>query len=253
MQNKTNLEIKYKEFINNNNSETIVILHGWGWSSNSWITIWELLSQNGFDVIIPDLPWFWETKLNYVFTIDEYAKVISEFLKEKKIDNFILWWHSNWWTIAIKIANSWNFKIKTLVLNNSAGIRNDKKRSLKRKIFNTLIKPIRFIWKIKSLSKIRHIFYRAIWSHDYINAEKIPFLKETYQNMINSDLSSDIKNIKENTLLIRWELDTYTPLSDAYFMRKNIANSKLVILNKEKHWIHLQNPQRLLETFLDNI
>jgi len=29
MQNKTNLEIKYKEFVNDNNSETIVILHGW--------------------------------------------------------------------------------------------------------------------------------------------------------------------------------------------------------------------------------
>ncbi len=248
--NKTNLEIKYKEYTNDSNKETVVILHWWWGSSNSWIEFSEILSQNWYNVIVPDLPWFWETKLNYVFDLDEYSKVITNFLRELKIDNFILWWHSNWWAISIKIANSNIFNIKRLVLNNSAWIRNDKKRSLKRKILNNIIRPFKFLWKSK---KIRSFFYRAIWSQDYLESEKTPFLKETYKNMISSDLKDDIKKINLNTLLIWWELDSYTPLSDAYYMRNNIWKSKLVVLDWETHWIHIKNPVRLVDTFINNI
>ena len=76
---KTNLEINYEDFINSENSETIVILHGWWGSSQSWLTAWELLFENWFNVIIPDLPWFWKTKLKKEFDLDEYAIVIEEF------------------------------------------------------------------------------------------------------------------------------------------------------------------------------
>lgn len=248
--NKTQLEIKYKDYTDNSNTETVVILHWWWWSSNSWIDFSEILSQNWYNVIVPDLPWFWETKLNYVFDLDEYAKVITNFLKELNLDNFILWWHSNWWAIAIKIANSNIFNIKRLVLNNSAWIRNDKKRNLKRKILSNLVKPLKFL---SSFKKLRNIFYRAIWSHDYLDSEKVPFLKETYQNIVSSDLRDEIKDIDLNTLLIWWELDNYTPVSDAYYMRNNIKKSKLVILDWETHWIHIKNPSRLTDTFINNI
>jgi len=253
MQNKTNLEIKYKNFIENNNSKTIVILHGWWWSSNSWLEIWELLKKSGFNVIIPDLPWFWKTKLNYIFDLDEYAKVIGNFLRELNLDNFILLWHSNWWAISIKIANSHIFNIKKLVLNNSAWIRNDKKRNIKKSIFNIISKPFKIIFKFKIFKKIRRKIYFFIWWADYIKSEEIPFLKETYLNIINNDISDEIKKIDIDTLLIWWEKDNYTPLSDAYFMKKNITKSRLVILENETHSIHLQNPNKLVNTLLKNI
>jgi pimeloyl-ACP methyl ester carboxylesterase len=104
--------------------------------------------------------------------------------------------------------------------------------------------------QFKAFKWLRKYFYRAIWSQDYINAENTPYLKETYLNMINSDLREEIKDIKIQTLLIWWEKDTYTPLSDWKFMNKNILNSKLVILSDEKHWIHLKSPKKLIETFL---
>lgn len=261
MQNKTKLEVKYKDFIDVNNSETIVILHGWGWSSNSWVKTWELLKSSGFNVIIPDLPWFWETKLNYIFDLDEYAKIVTNFLRELKINDFILWWHSNWWAISVKIANSHIFKIKKLVLNNSAWIRNDKKRSVKRKILNFFSKIVKkiihfipsYLRKVLYGNEIRKIFYKLIGWNDYLRSEEIPFLKETYLNIIKNDISEAIKKIDLDTLLIWWEKDTFTPLSDAYFMRKNIIRSKLVIMENETHWIHIKNPNKLVDTFLKNI
>ena len=250
---KTNLEINYEDFINQENTETVLILHWWWWSSQSWLEVWDLLFQSGFNVIIPDLPWFWKTKLEKTFDLEEYAIVIEEFIKKLKLDNIILWWHSNGWAIAIKIANRWKINISRLVLNNSAGIRNDKKRNFKRKLLKNTIKYFSFLKNIFKNKKIRILFYKLIWGQDYLNAEKNPYLKQTYLNMISSDLQNEIKTIKNNTLLIWWEKDTYTPTSDAYFMRNNIKKSKLIILNNETHWIHLKNPIRLVETFLQNI
>ncbi len=253
MAKKTNLEIKYKDFISNNNSETIVILHWWWWSSNSWIKVSELLFDSWFNVIIPDLPWFWETKLDYVFDLDEYAKVVTNFLRELKIDNFILWWHSNGWAIAIKIANSNIFNIKKLILNNSAWIRNDRKRNIKKIFFSFISKPFKVIFKINLLKKLRRKIYIFIWWYDYIKSEETPFLKDTYLNIIKSDISEEIKKIDIDTLLIWWEKDSYTPTSDAYFMRKNIKKSKLIVIENEKHSIHLKNPILLVNKFLENI
>lgn len=253
MPKKTNLEIKYKEFKQEWNYETIVILHWWGWSSDSWVEFWEIISKNWFDVIIPDLPWFWETNLNYDFNLDEYAKVLIKFITELGLSDFILMGHSNWWAISIKIANSWLLDIKKLVLNNSAWIRKDKKRSIKRNVLNFLSKWIKKLKWIPWFSKLRKLSYKIIWSHDYINSEKNIHLKNTYLNVIKEDISADIKKINIDTLIIWWEKDTYTPLSDAYFFRNSIKKSKLCILDNETHWIHLKNPKRLIETFLKNI
>jgi len=250
---ETNLEINYEDFINSDNSETIVILHGWWGSSQSWLTTWKLLFENWFNVIIPDLPWFWKTKLKKEFDLDEYAIVIEEFLKTIWLKNIILWWHSNGWAIAIKIANRWKINISRLILNNSAWIRNDNKRNIKRIIISNIIKPLKIFKKIPWIRKIRIFFYKIIWWHDYLEAEKNPFMKKTYLNMIQSDLKSIIPKIKENTLIIWGDNDTYTPKSDWIYMRNNIKKSKIVILENEKHWIHLTSPQKLVNIFLNNI
>ncbi len=250
---KTNIEINYEDWIDSKNENTIVILHGWGWSSQSWLTVWGLLFQSWYNVIIPDLPGFWKTKLEKVFDLDEYATVVEKFITELWLENIILWWHSNGWAISIKIANRWKIKISRLILNNSAWIRNDKKRSIKRKILWNITKPLSFLKKIPWFKKIREYFYRAIWWQDYLDAEKNPFMKQTYLNMISTDLFNEIPKINNDTLLIWWRDDTYTPLSDWLNMRNSIKKSKLLILDNEKHWIHLHNPELLTKTFLQNI
>ena len=258
--NKTDLSYEFFEN-ENKNSDIILILHGWQGASSSWTETWKMLSQNWYHVIIPDIPCASKlTKCNDVYSLDDYAEIIEKFIEDLKdkyselnFDNLILWGHSNWWAISIKLSNRKNLKILRLVLNNSAWIRNDKKRSLKRKIFSSLVKPLKILKNIKWFKKLRVLFYKAIWSHDYLKAEENPNLKQTYLNMISSDLKEEIKRINNHTLLIWWEKDNYTPVSDAYFMRKNIKNSKLVILNNENHGIHLKNPQRLVKTFLQNI
>ena len=255
------LNISYKLFWElkkgNNN---IVILHWWWGSSNSWIKVWELLNSIWYNVIIPDLPWFWKTTLLSALTLEEYAIIVENFIKELSIiwkEWIILWWHSNGWAISIKISNRKKLKISTLILNNSAGIRNDKKISFKKKIFKIFSKIMKPIidssnknWLLK---RMRPFFYKCIGWQDYINSEKDPKLKQTYLNIISTDLKDEIKTIRDNTLIIWWEKDTYTPCSDGIYMRNEIKKSKMIILPNEKHWIHLHSPEKLIETFIHNI
>jgi pimeloyl-ACP methyl ester carboxylesterase len=256
-----NLEVNYKYLLNEEKKHTIVILHWWWWSSDSWVEAWKLLQESWYNVYVPDLPWFGKTKINKTYTLDDYAQLITNFIIELRLKNIILWWHSNWWAISTKIVNSWNIDITRLILNNSAWIRNDKKRTLKRKIFNTITSYVKKIkpkpkscWrKCKVLKFFRTCFYKMIWWHDYLNAEKNPYLKQTYLNMIQSDLQDEISKIEINTLLIRWEKDTYTPLSDWIKIRNLIKNSKMITLENQKHWIHIHAPKLLIESFINNI
>jgi len=258
-------ELSYEIFESKqDDSDTILILHGWQGASSSWTEIGDLLNQAWYNVIIPDIPCASKnTNCSEIFNLDDYAELIEKFIYDLKnkhkginFDKLILWGHSNWWAISIKLANRKNIKILRLVLNNSAWIRNDKKRSFKRKILKLITSPLAPLLTGEGnrwLKKLRELFYRAIWWQDYLKAEQNPNLKQTYLNMISSDLKEEIKQINLFTLLIWWELDTYTPVSDAYCIRDNIKKSKLIILDKETHWIHLKNPERLAETFLQNI
>lgn len=255
------LNLNYKKYYNSKNEYTILILHWWWWSSDSWLKVWELLFQKWYNIIIPDLPWFWKTKIDKVYNLDDYANLIEKFIKKLELNNLLLWGHSNWWSISIKLANRWILKISRLILNNSAWIRNDRKRNFKRTILNNLSNIFKKIssksnncWtKCILILKIREIFYKIIWWQDYINSEKNPFLKQTYLNMISSDLTKEIQNININTLLIWWENDSYTPISDWKKMKELIINSKFVMIKNQKHWIHLLEPKLLVNTFLNNI
>ena len=244
------LNIHYKLFQKDSDSDTILILHGWGGKSDSWIEVSKILHKNDFTVIIPDLPGFWKTKLPRAYTLEDYAKTTEEFIKKIWLKNFILLGHSNGGAISIKLANKKTLDIQRLILNNSAGIRTKKSTTLKRKIFKCIIKPFKFLAKYKYL---RSLFYRVIWGQDYLATSDNPLLKKTFLNIINTDLQKDLKKISLNTLLIWWEKDTYTPLSDGNIMRKYIKHSKMVTLFWEKHGIHLQNPRKLVRTILKNI
>ncbi len=250
-----NSEIYYKSFEKKENTKNILILHGWWGKSDSWLKIAEILVEKWYNIIIPDLPWFWKTSIHKIFELDDYASLIENFAKKLELEDFILWGHSNWGAISIKIANRWIIKPELLVLNNSAWIRSDKKRNLKRTFFKKIsdtVKALPFIKKEK-IQFVRKIFYKIIWWHDYLEAEKNPYLKQTYLNMINSDLKDEIKKINLKTFLIWWEKDTYTPLSDFKFMSENIKNAKKIVLKDQTHWIHLKNPELLSDTFLDLI
>ncbi|MDD4152074.1 MAG: alpha/beta hydrolase [Candidatus Gracilibacteria bacterium] len=245
-----NLEVSYRTFKKEGNNKKMLIIHGWGGSSDSWIKVGENLSKNGIDVIIPDYPGFGDTKIDKIYNIEDYALFIESFAKELNLENFILMGHSNGGRISIELENRGILKIKKLILNNSAGIK--RPLSKKQRIFGLIAKCFKIFKKIPGVNYLRNFFYRAIGGHDYL-ALNNELIKATFLNMIGSDSKEEIEKIKTETLLIWGENDTYTPLKDGKIMNNLIKKSKLIILDGEKHGIHLQNPDRLAKTILENL
>jgi len=251
-----NQKIYYSYFEKENPKSVILILH-WRWgSSNSREDVAKGLNNAGYTVIVPDLPWFWETDINEEYSVQKYASTIEEFLHtlSKNVKDIwkkiILLWHSNWWRISIQLAVNKNIKIRKLILNNSAGIVH--KPTIKQQLFNIMAKILKMFSFVPSYKLVRSYLYRFIGGHDYLNA-KNPYLKKTFINVLKTDLQNEMLKINVPTDLIRWEDDTYTPIRDGERVHQLIQNSTLAILSWEKHGIHLHNPSLLIETILKKI
>lgn len=229
----------------------IVILHWWWGKSRSWENVGTILQKSWYSVYIPDLPGFGKSPLNKAYTIKTYAKLIEDFLLKLEISPLVLLGHSNGWAIASQIVWDNNLAIEKLILNNSAGVRLNFKRKLKRLIFIPIVVCAKLLSFLPFFAYLRKIFYIMIWSRDYINSEKDnPYKKATYLNMIGTDMLETFRKIHIPTLLLRWEKDTFTPLWDAKKIRLNIPDSQMIIIPNQAHSIHLKNPIELSRNIL---
>lgn len=232
------------------NKAPIIILHGRGWSSQSRINIGNMLAKNGHDVYIPDIPWFGKSPLTQAYTVKQYCELMYHRIQSLWLQKYILLWHSNGGRISIDIASLHQENIQHLILINSAWM--PASYSIKQRIAHVLAKLGKPFINLPGMRHARALFYRLIWWHDYLRAEN-PLLKQTFLNMIKSDLREEMKKIQTPTTLIWWSKDSYTPLRDGKIMHTLIARSELIILEGERHGIHLQNPQLLYEKIVSVI
>ena len=114
-----NLEINYKVFeeagfVRNN---VLLIVHGWGSSSDRWSKIGQEIAENGFRVIIPDMPGFGKSETPKTpWDFNSYVGFVEEFTKTLNLENFYLLGHSFGGAVAVKIAIDVPQKINKLFL-----------------------------------------------------------------------------------------------------------------------------------------
>lgn len=242
-----NLVINYNIYWDiNTNKIWILCLHGW-W--DKWATFESLVNE--FDLkkyyfICPDFPWFGNsTRPGNNRWVKEYSDLIYKFLDKLKIEKTIVIAHSFWWRITIEIsANNPNF-FKKIVLIWSAWIKPSTN------YFKTLIS--RF-WKLIFSLPILKIFYNKIKSifssRDYKSAWE---MKQIFLNTISYDQVNLLEKITNPTLLIRWENDSETPISDWEIMNKKIRNSSLINIPGGSHFVFREFPKEVSSYIQDFI
>lgn len=229
----------------------LLVLHGWGGSSDSWTRIQRLLTEKGFKVIIPDFPGFGKsvTPPN-PWSVGDYLNFILKFLKTIKLDNFFLLGHSFGGRVAIKFAGQYPEKIQKLILCDSAGIKG--KPGFKTKIIFLIAMIGNAVFTPKPLARFkdsaRNIFYGFIRKKDYTKAKGT--MKETIKKVLDEDLLADLVKIKINTLIIWGQKDKMVPVKYAKIFNEKIENSKLEIMPKVGHSPHIETPEKLAEIIL---
>lgn len=231
------------------NTNTILILHGWGSCAKNWVKVKELLEAQGCEVFVPDLPGFGENPpLEKSWSIEDYVQWLKEYCGTNSLAQFFLAGHSFGGNIAAQYALKFPQDIKKLILVDPAIVRvKDAKRELMAKIAK-LIKKLSFL---PFYSLARRAFYRFLVKSDYPDTEGP--MRETYLKTIKRDFSSSLPDISVPTTLIWGEADDITPFKYARLIKDKIAGAKLEILPGIHHSPQIEAPELLVEKIVNFI
>lgn len=229
----------------------IVLMHGWGCNHTTLASIERVLLP-GMKVYNVDFPGFGNsTEPTEVWGVEEYTRLVEEFLKAEGVENPILLGHSFGGRVGILYAS--RNAVKKLILVDAAGVKPS--RSLK------------YYVKVYSYKAVKHLLplllgkqkggelldkYRGkSGSSDYNNST--PKMRAILSKVVNEDLKHVMPNIKCPTLLVWGKNDTATPLKDAQTMERLIPDAGLVAFDGVGHYSFLENPYQfaaVLKSFL---
>lgn len=271
----------------------LVILHGWGASARSYDKLKPLLEQKGISVFVFALPGFGEAKPpDEAWSVADYADYVKAWIGQnvsschpefisgsieqeslggnemlKQVENkfsaskqydknreFILYGHSFGGRIAIKLAARQIEGLKGLILCDAAGV--TPRPKFKIAVFKFLSQTGKLFFSLPILKYfqplVRKIEYFLAGSRDYYYLQSA-VMKETFKKVIEEDLALHLGKISVPTLIIWGKKDKMTPVSDAYIMKREIANSQLEVLEGVGHSPHLECPEKLskiIESFI---
>lgn len=240
-------------------SEYVFILHGWGANIGVYTSVSDLLSQK-FTVVSLDFPGFGGTpEPPDVWSVSDYADFTVKFISSFGVKNVILFGHSFGGRVIIKMASlpELPFNISKIIFADSAGVMpvRGKKQNFRIKVYKTgkfflSLYPVRKLFP-EALESLRKKFSSA----DYASAS--PLMRGVLVKTVNEDLTSLLKNIKCQTLLIWGANDTATPFSDAQVFEREISSSGtdvgLCKIDNAGHYSFLDQPyvfQNILKSFL---
>jgi pimeloyl-ACP methyl ester carboxylesterase len=227
--------------------QPILILHGWGSSSDAWSTILELLAQHGFQTIIPDLPGFGKTQPpQLVWGVEEYARFVEQFANSLGLRKFVLLGHSFGGQTAAQFAAQHPEKIEKLILFAPAIVRKSPgPKEFMLKYFAKLIGLLLYAVPFEDLrNNIRNALYMVIRRRDYVKTQGI--MREIFQKVIRQDVSAVCLNITAPTLLIWGDKDKATPIGEAYAIKRKIPGSFLTIVAGQGHNLHFVLPDQFV-------
>lgn len=225
----------------------ILILHGWGSSSEAWSKILELLAQHGFQTIVPDLPGFGRTvPPPTVWGVEEYADFIKRFADALALEKFILVGHSFGGQTAAQFAAHHPEKIEKLILFAPAIVRkNPGLKEFMLKYFAKLVGLLLYAVPFEDLrNNIRNVLYMIIRRRDYVKTQGI--MREIFQKVIRQDVSAVCPNITASTLLIWGDKDRATPIAEAYAIKRKISGSVLRVVAGQGHNLHFALPDQFV-------
>ncbi|MCK9393666.1 MAG: alpha/beta hydrolase [Candidatus Paceibacterota bacterium] len=246
------LDTKYRIIKGSSKKGTLLIFHGWGGTSFSWLNVASILADDGFDVVTMDMPGFGETPPpSDIWGTDEYVKFLYDFCKKIKLDNFYLLGHSFGGAIALKFTSEHGSMVKNLILCDAAVIRKER-LSFRQKTAKFLSKiGSKIVSKTPFYPLFERIAYKLAGTYDYYRAN--PIMKDIFKKIIIDDMSSLAEQLKISCLILWGEFDHITPLEDAFILNDLMENSTLKIINNSghnPHRTHIEETAKIIINYL---
>ncbi len=239
------IELYYEKY--GNKGKKVLLLHGWGTSSELMAFIGESLKKH-FTVYNIDFPGFGHSSEPPVaWNTEDYAAFLYDFCQKQKIEDPIIIAHSFGCRVAFRYARK--HPVRKMVLTGAAGIRDRRDLSYYFKVYS--YKLAKKILSIGPLRKYRDVLQKNVGSEDYRNSSGV--MRETFVKVVNEDVKDILPEIDVETLLVYGENDDATPLRQGKLIEKLMPDATLVVFENDDHYAYIHQPQRfclVLDAFL---
>jgi len=251
--NVNGIDTKYRIVGAENKKGTILIFHGWGGTSVSWLNVALILAQNGYEVISMDMPGFGETLPPIeVWGTDEYVDFLNSFCKKLGLNSFYLLGHSFGGALALKFAFKHPKEVKELILCDAAVIRKER-LNLRQKAAKFLSKAgSKIVSKTPFYPLFEKVAYKLAGTYDYYRAN--PIMRDIFKKIILDDMSDLAEQLDVSCLILWGQLDQATPLEDAFILSDLIKNSTLKVIGDaghNPHRTHTQETAKIIINYLN--
>ena len=245
------IRVSYTKTCSSNSARgTLVFLHGWEGSSQSWEPNISKLNED-YDCIAIDIPGFSiSSQPDKIWGVEEYSQFIKDFAKSLNLNKFVLVGKSFGGRVGILYASKWPETLTHLILVASAGL---EKRSLLDWIKIALAKigklPLSVL-SSKNFELLRERFYKVVG----INRDSSDYKWEVKKLVTNTNLTEAAEKISVPTLIIWGINDVILPLKVGRELNHIIKNSILKQI-KGGHNAHQESAEEfnsLVEEFLAN-
>ena len=234
------LKIQYSD--TGSEGQPVLLLHGWGSSSDVYKGIISALSDKCRMVALNFPGCGGSETMEHPWNIDDYCTFVLHFLEKTGLENPILFGHSHGGRVIIKLVGSGLLHPPKIVLLDSAGI--VPKKSLRQKIRLHSFKTIKAVLTLPGLCNHTEELLNRVRSHygsaDYNAAPEV--LRKTLVSLVNTDVRDILPGISCPTLLIWGENDTATPLGDAKLIEKLVPDAGLCVIKGTGHYSFCERP-----------
>jgi len=225
-----------------------VFVHGYLGSSKMWNFQKEFFSKH-YRVIIPALPGFGEShNIKSLDSINKMAREIIDLLDQKNIDKFNLIGHSMGGMIVQEITKLIGDRVNKLICFATGSIGeipgrfetiDETREKLKKDGTEVSFSRVPKKWFVKG-DKDKNYFLckNAVKDVSLEAADNALFAMKNWRG------KEDLKNIKNETLIIWGDKDTSYNFDQVDTLNKNIKNSRLEIFKDCAHNVHLEQPDQ---------
>ena len=224
--------------------KTVLLLHGWGGSTQSWLPVARDLAAD-FKVINIDFPGFGESpEPEESWTVTEYTELIYRFITSLGLDKIYIIAHSFGGRVALLLSSTHPELVEKQVLTGCAGIKPETSGSgfkLSSLYDNGLAHKL---LGDKGVKKLQNAVRSHFGSADYKNAS--PVMREVLKNVLNQDLRCCLKDITASTLLIFGQYDTATPVWMGRELESGIRDAALIVFENATHFAYLEQYARFI-------
>ena len=236
----------------------LILIHGYLGSSEMWCNQKDYFSKFS-RVITPALPGFGESSSIKSFdSIEGMALKIIEIIDEMKIEKFNLMGHSMGGMIVQEMTKICRNRINKLICFATSSLgeipgrfetMNQTRQKLKDDGLAETLSRVTKKWFVKGdRDKNYYLCQNAVKNVSFESADNALIAMENWSGI------NELKNIKNETLIVWGDKDSSYNFEQVNTLKKNIKNSRLEIFENCSHNVHLEKPKEfnlLIESFIN--